>query len=106
MINSFDNDATAQIVEVVKSYEKTPLKTGDIKVDRRVRGGGKSKSSTSVAPAKILSGSDGFYSVQLYDSEGEPTGDPVNMIANRATIDDLAVGKHVVGVKISVETLG
>jgi len=104
MSGKVSQSAFSAFVSTTKRVRNTPNRTSGSPSRRiGVQGG---KSSSGVGVGIIQSGSDGAYSVQLYNANGEEYGEPVYMVANRATIDDLAVGKHVMGVKIPTRTLG
>ena len=75
-------------------------------IDQYGGGGGGEVSTGSTVQIKITSGSNGIYTGNIIDPATGDEGAEATVFANRATVDDLNVGKYIVGARVSAPTLG
>jgi hypothetical protein len=106
-INTFDDKSTARIGRTVRSYEKSVLGKPNLSNRRIPISGGKSTSASTTYPAVVQSGSNGVYSAKKVDLDtGELSDTAFTLFASRATGYDLTANKSIVGMEVSLTTMG
>lgn len=101
---TLSKSAVTKTARAVRKSEGSPNRIKG-QGSRRI-GGQQGKSSITVAPAIISSGSNGSYIGNILDDSGGVIEAGATLIPDPATAYDLPADSQVVAYKVSVETLG
>jgi hypothetical protein len=105
MTYTFDKQSVTRISTVVKRVENSPL-MGPSHRRRGRRGKAGGEAISTAFPAIIKTGSQGVYTVDITDADGNIIEEDQTAITTKATNYDIPADYHVTALKINTQTLG